>query len=735
MKKVLIATMSLGIGGAETHIVELALELKRRGVDVIVASNGGVYVETLTGAGIRHFEVPMHRRQLPGMIKSYFLMRGIIKRENPDVVHAHARIPGMICGLLHRSRRFAFVTTAHFDFKVGRWLRFLTNWGENTIAVSEDIKRYLTGNYSIDPDKVFITVNGVNTDTFSPDVSPAGVVEEFGLDPSRPIICNVSRMDLNAALAARLLIDIAPELDRLLPGVQILIAGTGNIYDELLAKAGAVNAETGTNTVTMTGMRTDINAILAAGSLFVGVSRAALEALAVARPVILTGNEGFLGLFTPGKEQAAIDTNFTCRGCELPTSKLLLDEIIRFTGSTSADEKVAIAGYGREFIIRNYSVSRMAEDCLNVYDATLRRKYRVVMSGYYGFRNAGDEAILQSVYRNIKESYGDVTVTVLSSNPADTKSHYGYDAVGRFNVFKLLKALKRCDVLVSGGGSLLQDSTSTRSLLYYLFIMRMAKRMGKKVMIYANGIGPVLKKANRRRVRKVVNRADVITLRDSASAEELSSMGVKRDDIIVTADPVFTMHGVSHAEALSCLEKIGLGPGPFISVSIRDWPGTGDFCRSIASVCDTVYETSGRNILFIPMQTDKDAGVCHKVRGMMRNPSFILEGWFTAEELMGVIGASDAMIAMRLHALIFAARMCVPFAGLIYDPKVSAYADALGMPSAGDVTDFDADHALETVLDLIERRDELKEALSLRSAELEEAARKDPALLLALLEK
>ena len=735
MKKVLLATMSLGIGGAETHIVELALELKRRGIDVSVASQGGVYVETLTAAGVPHFQVPMHRRQISGMIKSYFIMRGIINREKPDVVHAHARIPGMICGLLRRKRRFAFVTTAHFDFKVGRWLRLLTNWGENTIAVSEDIKSYLVGNYNINPDNVYITVNGVNTDTFSPAVSPAGIIDEFGLDPSRPIICNVSRMDDNAALATRLLIDIAPELDRLFPGIQILIAGTGNIYDELVAKAEAVNAETGTNTVTMTGMRTDINAVLTAGSLFIGVSRAALEALAAARPVILTGNEGFLGLFTPDKEQVAIDTNFTCRGCRSPTSRILLDEIIRFISSVTDEEKTTLAGYGREFIIRNYSVSRMAGDCLNVYDATLRRKYRVIMSGYYGFRNAGDEAILQSVYRSIKDICGDVRVTVLSSDPADTKSHYGYDAIGRFNIFKIYGALRRCDVLVSGGGSLLQDFTSTRSLLYYLFIMHMAKRMGKKVMIYANGIGPVLKKTNRRRVQKVVNQADVITLRDSASAKELSSMGVDRDDIIVTADPVFTMNGVTQTDALNFLGKLGLGLEPFISVSIRDWPGMGDFCRSIASVCDSVYETSGRSILFIPMQADRDVGICHKVRGMMRNPSFILEGWLTAEELMGIIGASDAMIAMRLHALIFAARMCVPFAGLIYDPKVSAYTEALSMPSAGDVTDFDTNYALETVLDLIERRDELKEELKQKSAKLEEAARKDPALLLALLEK
>ena len=733
MYKVLHATMSLGIGGAETHIVELVLEMKRRGIDVSVASNGGVYVETLLNAGIRHHTVPMHKRHIPSMLKSYFLMRRIIKEEKPHVVYAHARICGFICGLVRKTVRFTFVTTAHFDFKVGRWLRLFSNWGEKTLAVSEDIKKYLTDNYGVDPDNVLVTVNGVNTETFSPAVSPGDIINEFGLDPSQPVICNVSRMDQNAALATRLLVDIAPELHDRIPGVQLLITGVGDIYEEIKAKAAAINTAAGTNVVTMTGMRTDINAILASGDLFVGVSRAALEALASAKPVILTGNQGYLGLFTPDKEQAAINTNFTCRGCELPTSGLLLAEIVRFFETFSGDEKKALGLFGREMIIRNYSVRRMADDYIHAYEAAIRRKYNVVMSGYYGFKNAGDEAILQSVYRNIKECSNDISVTVLSSDPEDTKSRYGYNAVARFNVFRVLGALRRCDVLVSGGGSLLQDFTSTRSLLYYLFIIRAAKRMGKKVMIYANGIGPVLKESNRRRVRRVISRADVITLRDSASAEELRAMGLDRDDIRVTADPVFAMKGTTGEETRSFLEKLGVPPGPFITVSIRDWPGMGDFCGSIADICERVYEASGRGTVFIPMQADIDAGISHKVQYMMKSPSFVLEGRLTAEELMGLIGASDAMMAMRLHALIFAARMNVPFTGLVYDPKVSAYLSALGMPSAGDVTDFDKEKALDTVLQLIGRRDELSNELKQKSAELEAAAREDATLLMALL--
>ena len=733
VRKVLIATMSLGIGGAETHIVELVMELRRRGVEVVVASNGGVYVADLESAGIPHYIVPMDRRSLGCMACSYFLMRRLIKREKPDIVHAHARIPAFICGLLSKAMGFRFVTTAHWVFDVSGGLRYLTNWGRKTIAVSDDIRRYLIDNYGISPDDIFVTINGVDTGKFSPETSSQDIIGEFGIDTGRPVICNVSRLDENAAAATRMLIEAAPELHGRIPGVQLLVAGDGDIFQELKSKADAINAATGANTVTLTGARTDINKLLSVCDLFVGVSRAALEAMAMEKPVIAAGKEGYIGLFTPEKAKAAAETNFTFRGSTATTGELLIRDITDFFENLGSRDRADLGKFGRELVIENYSVSKMADDSLRAYDAAARKQYNVVMSGYYGYKNAGDEAILQSICRNFKEICDDVSFTVLSYDPEDTSARYGCAAVSRFNILRVLKALRRCDALVSGGGSLLQDFTSTRSLLYYLFIIRAAKHMGKKVMIYANGIGPVSKKANRRRVCKVVGKADIITLRDADSLEELRAMGVDRGDMRVTADPVFTMSGDSRENAMQILKESGVPVGRFIAVSIRDWSGMGNFCEKVAAICDSLHTSAGRDIVFIPMQPNKEAEINRRIRGLMKSPSYILEGSFTAEELMGIIGASDLVIAMRLHALIFAARMNVPFAGLVYDPKVSAYMNTLSMPSAGDVTDFDEIFALETITQLLERRDEYSEILKLKSAQLSEAAKEDSALLLGLL--
>lgn len=499
--KILMATMGLDIGGAETHIVELAKELKHQGHDIIIVSNGGVYVPEITAAGIRHYDAPMHRRNVRDMRRARAILRDVIRREQPDIVHAHARIPAFLCGSLQKQMKFPFVTTAHWVFDASGVLRYLTNWGERTIAVSDDIKSYLIREYGLPPEHISVTINGIDTEKFSPAVTGDKVIREFGLDPAKPILSYVSRMDADRALVARQLIQIAPDLDRAVPGIQLLIAGGGNVFQELNEKAKEVNAALGRPCVTMAGPRTDINEIVAAGQVFVGVSRAALEAMSAAKPVIVAGNEGYHGLFGPDKLAEAQAGNFCCRGLPLSDPKTLLADVTAaFALSPEARERAG--AYGRQVIFDYYSVRRMANDCLAMYEQVRRRRFRVVMSGYYGFSNAGDDAILEAIQQAIHGASDDISVTVLSNDPELTQKQYGMEAIPRFRMGKVFSALRHSDALLSGGGSLLQDTTSTRSLLYYLSVIRCAQWLGKPVMLYANGIGPVRRPANRRRVKK-----------------------------------------------------------------------------------------------------------------------------------------------------------------------------------------------------------------------------------------
>jgi len=485
----------------------------------------------------------------------------------------------------------------------------------------------------------------------------------------------------------------------------------------------------------MTGPRTDINEIVAAGDVFVGVSRAALEAMAAAKPVIVAGNEGYQGLFGPDKLEEARLGNFCCRGLELSTPERLLEDVAAVL-ELPGERRDGLGAYGRQVIFDYYSVRRMAQDCLDMYAKARRRICNVLMSGYYGFSNAGDDAILQSIHENLVSASEEIKVTVLSNDPAQTRERYGLDAVPRFRLPAVWRAVSRCDVLLSGGGSLLQDRTSTRSLLYYLSLIWLAKKKGKKVMLYANGIGPVTRPANRRRVKRAVENADLVTLRDHSSARELREMGVEREDLYVTADPVFTMERAQQDRVVAILEQAGIVKGKnFAVVSVRDWPETGTFPEKLAGVCDHLYEKYGLISLFVLMQPERDRAVSRQVIDRMTHPGVILDQPLVPTELMGVIAQGTLCLAMRLHTLIFAARVSVPVAGLVYDPKVSSYLEELDMPCVGEVEHFDRDRAIACVDELMADYDNMRAALKERSDGLTAAAGENERLLLELLGK
>ena len=461
----------------------------------------------------------------------------------------------------------------------------------------------------------------------------------------------------------------------------------------------------------------------------------ALEAMAAEKPVVLSGAQGHTGLFRPELLEKAIDTNFCCRTDPIATEAVLL-EAVTSALALPEEEKRALGRYGRQVVQEHYSVRRMAEDCLAVYDQVHRRRYHVVMSGYYGFSNAGDDAILQSIHEGILAASRDVAVTVLSNDPELTWDLCGLEAVPRFQVWKVLKSLWRCDALLSGGGSLLQDRTSTRSLLYYLSIIQAAELFHKPVMLYANGIGPVQKPSNRRRVRRAVERAALVTLRDGSSARELQEMGVTRPDLHVTADPVFNLPPASRERGMELLQAARLPQGSrFAVVSVRDWPGTEEFPQKLAGLCDHLRRTYGMEILFLLMQPKHDRNTTGLVRQAMEEPSYLLDTATTPRELMAVLGEAELCVAMRLHTLIFAARMAVPCIGLVYDPKVESYLQELDMPSAGHVERFDREEAIACADRMMADYEGNLVRLRQKSEALAKAALRNEELLLELLKQ
>lgn len=314
----------------------------------------------------------------------------------------------------------------------------------------------------------------------------------------------------------------------------------------------------------------------------------------------------------------------------------------------------------------------------------------IVISGYYGFGNAGDEAMLAAMIEVLTELASDVKITVISGNPADTCKRHGVEAVYRLNYPEIIRVLSRSDLLISGGGSLLQDVTSERSLYYYLSIMMLAKKLGTPVMLYAQGIGPVCGTLARNAMRYIGNMVDLITVRDEGSLAELKRLKVVKPPVYVTADPVLAMHQVDKQIGRRILKNAGVeGTAPLIGISVREWKDWKHYKEVLVEAADLLAEEFGAKIVFLPMQWPEDCAVSKKMAARTKTKAIVLTEEYTTSELLSLVGNFDMLIGIRLHALIFAAVMHVPMVGISYDPKIDRFLESLGECHAGNLRNLD----------------------------------------------
>lgn len=367
--KILMLTSAMDIGGAETHILELSKELVRRGDSVTVASNGGVYTEALEKAGVRHLSVPLHTKNPSDMRRSKKLLLRDVREENYDVIHAHARIPGFVGAKVAKKCKVPFVTTFHGVYNPVWYLRLLTRVGKYTLAVSEDVREYLKKYYGTPDESIAITVNGIDTNNFERDENAEAVLPQMA--EGDPIVC-VTRLDKAAAWHVFRMIEAIPEIIAEHEAARLIIVGGGDVLGDVRAAAKEVNDAIGQDRITVTGPRTDIAQILKKAKAFVGVSRAAMEAMACRVPVILSGAQGHMGIFRESLEEAAVSTNFCCRDREVAGRGELVSAVNELLSLPEAELR-ELGDYNRDVIKRLYSVERMADDATALYKRILEK--------------------------------------------------------------------------------------------------------------------------------------------------------------------------------------------------------------------------------------------------------------------------------------------------------------------------------------------------------------------------
>ena len=304
---------------------------------------------------------------------------------------------------------------------------------------------------------------------------------------------------------------------------------------------------------------------------------------------------------------------------------------------------------------------------------------KILISGYYGFSNAGDEAMLTAILTSLQKAGKNLEITVLSGHPKETARKHQVKAIHRFAFGQIFLAMLHTDLLLSGGGSLLQDVTSSKSLYYYLSILFLAKLLGKKVMLFAQGIGPIRSAFAKKITTFVCQKADLITVRDDGSLEELKSMGFSEQKVFVTADAVFSLKRADKKLGKKILAQVGLGTKPIIAFALRQWQGEDRFIREFALAAEELRDKYQAEIVFLPLQFPADKYLSDKVVAAMSSSkdTFIMQESFSTEEYMGIISNVSLLIGMRLHALVFGALSNVPFLAISYDPKVDRFVNSM----------------------------------------------------------
>lgn len=366
---ILLALMKLDIGGAETHAVVLARHLTELGYRVIMASAGGCFEAEVARYGVKHYRVPLHQPNISCLWRSIWALRRIVHAEKIDLIHAHARIPAFVAALMSRPKNVRFITTAHFNFDYRYGLKYISRWGERTIAVSEDIKEHLVKYFRVPAEKIVVIPNGIDVEIFTPPEN-----ENTGKERGAIEILLVSRLDGPLADVALNLIAACEQIYDLWPQIRLSIVGDGNRRPEVERLVHEFNARKGRPVAAALGARTDVNKIMAKSDLVVGVSRVALEAMACARPVLLAGPQGFGGLLDRQKLALFQKDNFTARESGKKTTAAVLAGSLKEFLQLPEQWRTETGKFFRQFVVEKYSSLGMAKKTAQVYSQVLEQR-------------------------------------------------------------------------------------------------------------------------------------------------------------------------------------------------------------------------------------------------------------------------------------------------------------------------------------------------------------------------
>lgn len=295
---------------------------------------------------------------------------------------------------------------------------------------------------------------------------------------------------------------------------------------------------------------------------------------------------------------------------------------------------------------------------------------QAVLCGYYGMGNGGDEALLATLLQLLPDS---VVPIVLSGNPAETTQRYGVEAVPRKSLLAVLSALRRSQVFIWGGGSLMQDATSAINPLYYGGLMKLAQWMGLRTVAWGQGIGPLQRRSSQWITRWVLGQCALVSVRDGASAQLLSDWGIRCQ---LAPDPVWALKS-------AFLPGFADLPAPRVAITLREHSQlTPERLANLTKAIANFQQATETCIILIPFQPTKDRAIAAQIAQQLNGPHQIIQVENPAQ-LKGIFRGIEMAIAMRFHGVVMAAAEGCRCFAISYDPKVTQIIKGLSLPGWG----------------------------------------------------
>ena len=693
-------------GGAKTHVLSLLQNLNKTITAQLVCFRDGPFAEEARAMGIPTMicggnNIPHLRRELADYIR----------QGGYQLIHCHGSRANMIGALLRKPTGLPVVSTVHSDYKLdymGRPFARLTFGAINAWALRHLDYRIGVSDAMVDllidrgfpPDRFYAIYNGIDFTPAPPQGDRLAYLRGLGADVEENSVVVGIAARLNPVKDMSTLIRGFAEGHKSCPRLRLVIAGDGEERQKLEDLAKELGVE---KAVTFAGWISggmdrfysalDVNALTSLSETFpYALTEGARFHLATVATAVggipyLIDQDVNGYLFTPGDWQT-LGRYLAALGNG--------DSLRREMGEKLYEKASA-----------KFSIQSTVDTQLHIYEEIIRRHNRpkrdrdgVVICGAYGRGNAGDDAILEAILQEMRSIDPDMPITVLTKDPKATRLTYRVRTAGRMDVGTWKKAMRHAGLYINGGGSLIQDVTSRRSLWFYLHNIQAAHKAGCKVQMYGCGIGPVLREQHRKLAASVLNASvDVITLREPDSLKELQSMGVTKPEILLTADPALTLPAASEDEIDSVLLRAGIPPhGKYLCFALRNWKGFEDKAPLFAQAAKYAYETYGLTPVFAAVEKHLDPVAGRLAAAGLDIPHYFLDDAGSAGTIIGALSRMQAVVSMRLHALIFAAGQGIPLAGVVYDPKVSAFLRYIGQENFLDLDALTAD-ALKAMID------------------------------------